>query len=600
MAVSFVKPKLGPVLRHKKNGTLYRMVAEGDAYSLAYQLPAQDKLLALVGISAADYDELCTRYARWEQGDAASTPLLWSEGLPPEYDLSQPEGVRAALMQLQHSPWLQLGTWQLKRIYIKRPQVQTYDEYEEERELERYERERAYGYRRRYYDDYLDDDDDADYVSDEEAQVIRSALEWDELDCVPDPVAPLLHTHQNRWERIKNREFNALLAPLDLAQIWDWFEFDPYQRYLYNMGVHLNVPRWLVLHLLHLWCLFGGCKEGFSYAQELLLPPQSQLNSRTAAHSASQLSPHSAAPTQEQSSAASDGLSDIWGCFYHHIAVQVDVRVPLSAKPSCWDEYLAQYGSAVITAFGGERYSVLAALKRYELFKPELSVVAQYCANQARLLDGHELKRDELERYGIDPNSWGLIAPLPLKPDAQLSSEQQAVRSALLDQQYMGMALEQAVLAYRHGEVPVGAVVVVPRENDASIVIADHNSTIEQHDPTAHAEMLALRKAGSELKNYRLTGATLYVTLEPCCMCAMAALHARVGRIVYGAADPRTGACGSVFDLAADPRHNHKLKVEGGMRAAESTQLLQRFFAERRAQFVNDQEKNQLQQRFSR
>ena len=110
MAVSFVKPKLGPVLRHKKNGTLYRMVAEGDAYSLAYQLPTQDKLLALVGISAADYEELRARYARWEQGDAASFPLLWSEGLPPEYDLSQPEGVRAALMQLQHSPWLQLGT----------------------------------------------------------------------------------------------------------------------------------------------------------------------------------------------------------------------------------------------------------------------------------------------------------------------------------------------------------------------------------------------------------------------------------------------------------------------------------------------------------
>ncbi|HIV55278.1 MAG TPA: tRNA adenosine(34) deaminase TadA [Candidatus Anaerobiospirillum stercoravium] len=154
----------------------------------------------------------------------------------------------------------------------------------------------------------------------------------------------------------------------------------------------------------------------------------------------------------------------------------------------------------------------------------------------------------------------------------------------------MGMALEQAVLAYRHGEVPVGAVVVVPRENDAPIVVAAHNSTIEQHDPTAHAEMLALRKAGSELKNYRLTGATLYVTLEPCCMCAMAALHARVERIVYGAADPRTGACGSVFDLAADPRHNHKLKIEGGLRAAESTQLLQRFFAERRAQSGSDQE----------
>ena len=148
----------------------------------------------------------------------------------------------------------------------------------------------------------------------------------------------------------------------------------------------------------------------------------------------------------------------------------------------------------------------------------------------------------------------------------------------------MGLALEQAVLAYQKGEVPVGAVVLSSFDEGLRLLAANGNSVISENDPSAHAEILALRAAGQEIDNYRLGGTTLYVTLEPCCMCAMAAIHARVDRIVYGAVDPRTGACGSVFDLVNNPHHNHHVEVVGGVRAAECAQLLKRFFAERREQ----------------
>ncbi len=127
-------------------------------------------------------------------------------------------------------------------------------------------------------------------------------------------------------------------------------------------------------------------------------------------------------------------------------------------------------------------------------------------------------------------------------------------------------------------EVPVGAVLVL----DGEIVGLGWNRNITLHDPTAHAEIMALRAAGEKLANYRIAGATLYVTLEPCAMCAMALVHARIGRVVYAATDPKTGAAGSVFDTLIDPRHNHRIVVQGGLLAEESAQMLRNFFRARR------------------
>lgn len=142
----------------------------------------------------------------------------------------------------------------------------------------------------------------------------------------------------------------------------------------------------------------------------------------------------------------------------------------------------------------------------------------------------------------------------------------------------MGVALEQAHLAASLGEVPVGAVVVV---GDA-VVAAAHNLRESTADPTAHAEVLALRAAGQVLGTWRLSEATLYVTLEPCAMCAGAAVSARLGRLVYGAADPKAGAVGSLYNLAADPRLNHEVPWVSGVRAGECASVLEDFFAERR------------------
>lgn len=142
----------------------------------------------------------------------------------------------------------------------------------------------------------------------------------------------------------------------------------------------------------------------------------------------------------------------------------------------------------------------------------------------------------------------------------------------------MRAALELAEEAGAAGEVPVGAVVV----KDGEIVGRGYNRPIASNDPTAHAEVIALRDAAAGLANYRLGGCDLYVTLEPCVMCAGAILHARVARLVYGAADPKTGACGSVVDLFAEVRLNHHADVIGGVLAPESGALIQRFFAARR------------------
>jgi len=150
--------------------------------------------------------------------------------------------------------------------------------------------------------------------------------------------------------------------------------------------------------------------------------------------------------------------------------------------------------------------------------------------------------------------------------------------SGVGDEHYMRQALELAQEAGRAGEIPVGAVVV----KDGAVVGRGYNRPISGQDPTAHAEIVALRDAAARLANYRLGDCHLYVTLEPCAMCAGAMLHARIARVVYGARDPKTGACGSVIDLFAEQRLNHHTEVTGGVLAENAAALLQAFFSERR------------------
>ena len=143
---------------------------------------------------------------------------------------------------------------------------------------------------------------------------------------------------------------------------------------------------------------------------------------------------------------------------------------------------------------------------------------------------------------------------------------------------YMRLAIELAHEAGRHGEVPVGALLVAAD----GIVARGFNRPIGGHDPTAHAEVVALRAAAGALGNYRLPGCTLYVTLEPCAMCAGAIMHARIARVVFGAPDPKTGVAGSVMDLFADTRLNHHTRVTGSVLAEECGGVLREFFAARR------------------
>ena len=144
----------------------------------------------------------------------------------------------------------------------------------------------------------------------------------------------------------------------------------------------------------------------------------------------------------------------------------------------------------------------------------------------------------------------------------------------------MATALAEARLAAEAGEVPIGAVVV----HEGAILARGQNRVLRDNDPTAHAEIVALRAAAAALGNYRLNGCTLYVTLEPCAMCAGAMIHARIDRLVFGAADPKAGACGSVLEVLNHPRLNHQMQVEKGVLAEEAGELLRTFFRERRQQ----------------
>ena len=148
-----------------------------------------------------------------------------------------------------------------------------------------------------------------------------------------------------------------------------------------------------------------------------------------------------------------------------------------------------------------------------------------------------------------------------------------------LDESLMSLALAEAARAVEHDDVPVGAVVVSP---DGRLLASAHNERELRQDPTAHAEVLALRAAADALGSWHLDGCTLYVTLEPCVMCAGALLNSRLGRLVFGAADPKGGATSTLYNVCADPRLNHNLPVTHGVLATESADLLTGFFADRR------------------
>jgi len=146
------------------------------------------------------------------------------------------------------------------------------------------------------------------------------------------------------------------------------------------------------------------------------------------------------------------------------------------------------------------------------------------------------------------------------------------------DEYFMRLALREAEQALEHEDVPIGAVVV----REGEVLAAAHNERELRQDPTAHAEALALREAARALGSWRVLDAVIYVTLEPCAMCAGAIVLARVPRVVYGASDPKAGACGSVLDVLGEPRLNHRPEVAGGLLASESGELLSGFFASRR------------------
>jgi tRNA(Arg) A34 adenosine deaminase TadA len=165
--------------------------------------------------------------------------------------------------------------------------------------------------------------------------------------------------------------------------------------------------------------------------------------------------------------------------------------------------------------------------------------------------------------------------PAGLPTDAPIDTPHTAI-----DVHWMQRALHLAARAERdYDEIPVGALVV---DAEGNVLGEGWNFNIASHDPSAHAEIVAMRETGRRLANHRLIGCTLYVTLEPCAMCAMAMIHARIARVVFAASDPKTGACGSVFDLLADPRHNHRVQVAGGVLAAEASLRLTNYFRAKR------------------
>ncbi len=170
--------------------------------------------------------------------------------------------------------------------------------------------------------------------------------------------------------------------------------------------------------------------------------------------------------------------------------------------------------------------------------------------------------------------------PDPPPPHAQTDAFAAMPQASERDAHWMRHALALAERAEREDdEIPVGALIV---DAEGRLVGEGWNRNIGEQDPSAHAEIVAMREAGKTLGNHRLVACTLYVTLEPCAMCAMAAVHARIARVVFAASDPKTGAAGSVFDLLADPRHNHRVEVLGGVYADEAGVMLTNYFRRKR------------------
>jgi tRNA(adenine34) deaminase len=173
--------------------------------------------------------------------------------------------------------------------------------------------------------------------------------------------------------------------------------------------------------------------------------------------------------------------------------------------------------------------------------------------------------------------------PRPATAGGDDSRTEAAIRAAgaspEADERFMRLAIEQAELAVAHGDVPVGAVIVDER---ADVIATGHNERELRQDPSAHAEMIALRSAAEHIGHWRLLGTTLYVTLEPCAMCAGAIVLARIPRVVYGTDDPKAGAAGSVLDILAEPRLNHRPDVTKGVLQTDCAALLKDFFASRR------------------
>ena len=151
------------------------------------------------------------------------------------------------------------------------------------------------------------------------------------------------------------------------------------------------------------------------------------------------------------------------------------------------------------------------------------------------------------------------------------------------DERYMKLAVEAAGIAEENGDVPIGAVIV----REGEIIGRAYNQREQLQDPTAHAEIIALTQAAAALENWHLDGCTMYVTLEPCAMCAGALVLARMKRLVYGCSDPKAGACGSLYNIVQDERLNHRVEVTSGVLEAECSELLQKFFAERRSEQKN-------------
>jgi tRNA(adenine34) deaminase len=183
-------------------------------------------------------------------------------------------------------------------------------------------------------------------------------------------------------------------------------------------------------------------------------------------------------------------------------------------------------------------------------------------------------------RSGADRHPYNILdtRKLPDNPELRINLPRLTIMEAAGDEHFMRLALREAARALEHDDVPIGAIVA----SGGEVIGAGHNERELRQDPTAHAEVLALREAAGRLGTWRILDSVLFVTLEPCAMCAGAIVLGRIGRVVYGATDPKAGAAGSVLDVLAEPRLNHRPQVEGGLLREECAALLVEFFASRR------------------